>query len=146
MSSFRSLTSRDNLMTAAGIGLGIAGGAYLLRQPWAANLPGNLPGAENKWTRTAWLVGLTVVGASLIRKASPQLANGVAISGLAAIGIDLATQGIAQIKPVSAYLDGPNVRGMGRLLGPRNHSAVQMFSALPQDRQSAFPSSRYAVR
>jgi len=133
-------------MTAAGVGLGIAGGAYLLRQPWAAKLPGNAPGPENKWTRTAWLVGLTVVGASLIRKASPQLAKGVAISGLAAIGIDLATQGIAQLNPVSAYLDGPNVRGMGRLLGPRNHSAVQMFSALPQNRQSAFPSSRYAVR
>jgi hypothetical protein len=134
-------------MTAAGIGVGIVAGKFLLNQPMLAKLPGNTADPKDKWMRYAYLVGISVLGGYALRRVSPSLAKGVALSGLAAVGIDLAASASQKLTSgTAAYLDGPNVQGVGRLLGPRNHSAVQMFSALPQQRQNAFPSSRFAVR
>lgn len=135
-------------MTAAGVGVGIVAGRWLLNQPMLAKLPGNSADPKDKWVRMAYLVGISVLGGYALRRVSPSLAKGVALSGLAAVGIDLASTASQKLltSGTAAYLDGPNVQGVGRLLGPRNHSAVQMFSALPQQRQNAFPSSRFSVR
>lgn len=148
----RGLLSRDNLTTAAGIGLGAAASNYVLGK-WGNKLPGYVgsDGKINQWLGYAYLAGLGAVAAFVAKRAGMgALSRGLLMSGPAVIGIKLAKDAVSQITTptvgTSAYLNSPNVRGLSRLPGPQNHSAVSMFSALPGQRVNAFPASRFAIR
>jgi len=160
-SGLKSLVNKDNILTAAGVGMGIGLSRYILPKftpVWNETKKAyekktgqtfTLPGVETDIGGYLYMAGLGALGAMLTRRLSPAISRGLLISGPVAAAVDLSISAILNVvkatKGTEAYLDGPRVRGMGRLQGPQNHSAIAMFSALPEQRQNAFQ-GRFAVR
>ncbi|MDE2105990.1 MAG: hypothetical protein KGL39_52695 [Patescibacteria group bacterium] len=75
--SFKSALGKPMLVKAGGAVLASFGTGYIMNR-WGASLPL----ASNKWGKLVYTFGLPVIGAYLIRRKSPNLAEGLVIGGL----------------------------------------------------------------
>ncbi len=102
-----------------------------------------LPGATTKTGLTLYGVGIPIALGIFARRFSPALSNGAYLYGISTlINTYLAptvNAEIAKLSGTAAYIGGgrrlAGVPGVGRIPGPRTHTAVDQFSNFPGQRQ-----------
>jgi len=148
----KSSFSKENLTIAAGAVGGTVLTNYLLNMKKSDNtsmLPIPTDANTAKAVKVAYAVGIPLLGAMLTRKASPNLAKGMLLSGL----ISGITTGIKQYAPAQAatlglneYLDYTPTSAVGQL--PPGYMAASRFASVSPmngalDNSSAFPSNAW---
>lgn len=157
MSQIKSAFSKENLTIAAG-GVGaIVVTKYLLNMKKSDGtpiLPTPTSAGAAKATKVAYAVGIPLLSALLVRKASPNLAKGFVLSGL----ISGITEAAKQYAPTQAatlglgeYLDYTPTRSVGAL--PPGYMAASRFASpavrpmnAPLQNASAFPADAWGAQ
>lgn len=114
--SMKSIISKDNMLLAGGVI-----GSNLLSRVLMSRFGNMLPMASNPWVNSAYVLGISFVGAKVASKFSKPLAEGLLIGGLVAVINNIVSTVMpaqvaapaAPAAPVSEYLGAYGTLGVG---------------------------------